>query len=90
MNHLSDKKHRFLLGLSILEAVQRPHEGFTQAAIADACGCTQANIYLLERNIKRKLANAILFQECNEDLRPLIYNNQPQKTNDTSQRSTTK
>lgn len=42
------------LGLAVLSAIRRPHQCFTQQAIAAACGCSRQNIYDIEHKAIRR------------------------------------
>lgn len=47
------------LGLAVLCAVRDPGETFTFDQIAEACGCTNGNILLIQQRALRKLRNRL-------------------------------
>lgn len=57
------------LMMAILCAVQPRGDCMTHREIARICGCSPSLIYLNDRRGRRKMANLILFQTKNEEIR---------------------
>ncbi len=63
LQELSEKERqsRIDLGLALLSLVCKPGVPLTQYDIAAWCGCSVANIYLIEQRALRKLRNRLRF-----------------------------
>lgn len=63
---------RFDLGLQLLAVYAKPGVVLTQEDIAAWCGCTKNRVYLIERDIMKKLRDRFLFGPFEELTREIL------------------